>query len=303
MNILKTVGICFLFSGMIFFNYFCHHELVSDDGWKLVGSSFNFPEGPAWDMKETLYVSNCYGDWLAKIRNGQVDTLDVACDTTFRKTNGLCVEKDGSIFACDFESGLILKISPSGKASVLISGYQSEPFHRPNDLVLDQNGNLYFTDPKSYGKEKNDGRLFYFNMVSNDLSLAADSLAFPNGVGISPIDGKVYVCESAKNQISRFERTESGALKNKEIFIVLPGGDPDGIDFDVKGNMYVAHFGSGTVFIISPSGTILERIEAPGLKPTNLEFGDADLKTVYLTEVETNSLYKIRVKYPGFKSF
>jgi len=303
MNNFKTLGFCFLLSGMIFFNFSDDLGLVSDDGWKLVGSGFNFPEGPAWDANETLYCSNCYGGWIAKIQRGQTDTLITASDTTFQKTNGLAIGKDGNIIACDYGAGAILQISPSGKVSSLLSGYKGEPFHRPNDLVLDQNGNIYFTDPDSYGKEKTDGRLFFYNMISGDLTLAADSLAFPNGIAISPGDGKLYVCESAKNQVSRFERMGSGALKNKEKFIVLPGGDPDGIDFDVKGNLYVAHFGMGAVYIIAPDGKILEQIAAPGLKPTNVEFGDADLKTLYLTEVETSSLYKIRVKYPGFKSF
>lgn len=303
MTALKIYGIYFLLLEALFFNYSCNQALVSDSGWQLVGSGFNFPEGPAWDGKETLYVSNCYGGWIARISNGKVDTLALASDTTFQKTNGLAVGKDGAIFACEYGSGAILQISPSGKVGNLVSGYNGEPFHRPNDLELDQKGNFFFTDPNSYGIEKNDGRIFYYNMSTTDLILAADSLAFPNGIAISPIDGKLYVCESANNQIIRFKRAEPGILKNKEIFIVLPGGDPDGIDFDVKGNLYVAHFGGGAVYIVSPKGQILEQIKTPGIKPTNLEFGDTDLKTLYLSEVETNSLYKIRVKYPGFKSF
>jgi gluconolactonase len=302
MNALKIYGIYFTLLGAIFFNYSCNQALVSDSGWQLVGSGLSFPEGPAWDGKKTLYVSNCYGGWIAEISNGQIDTLVLASDTTFQKTNGLAIGKDGNIFACEYGSGTILQISQWGKVSTFVSGYRGKPFHRPNDLVIDQKGNIYFTDPDSYGIEKNDGRIFYYNMRTSDLILAADSLAFPNGVGISPIDGKLYVCESAKNQISRFDITEQGILKNKEKFIVLPGGDPDGIDFDVKGNLYVSHFGGGAVYIISPNGQILEQIKTPGIKPTNLEFGDTDLKTLYLTEVETNSLYKIRVKYPGFKS-
>lgn len=298
---LKKLWIYFFFAGIIACNSSCHQPLVDKAGWELVGSGFNFPEGPAWDANGTLYVSNCYGGWLAKIQNGQVDTFAVSSDMTFQKTNGLTIGKDGNIIACDFGAGAILKISPSGKASVLISSYKGEPFHRPNDLEFDEKGNFYFTDPNSYGKEKTDGRLFYFDMISSDLILAADSLAFPNGVAISPIDGKLYVCESAKNQIIRFDRAEPGLLSNKAVFISLPGGDPDGIDFDVKGNLYVAHFGGGAVYIISPSGKIMTRIETPGKKPTNLEFGDVDLKTLYLTEVETSSLYRIRVKYSGCK--
>lgn len=299
----KRLLIYVLLLAIIVSIFSCHQRLVDKTEWKLVGTGFNFPEGPAWDAKGTLYVSNCYGNWITKLQNNTMDTLITASDTTFHRTNGLVVGKDGIIFACDFGAGAILKINPSGKVSVLVSAYQGEPFHRPNDLVMDQQGNLYFTDPNSYSKEKNDGRLYFYDMISNNLTLAADSLAFPNGIAISPIDGKLYVCESAKNQITHFERTAPGILKNKQMFIVLPGGDPDGIDFDVKGNMYVAHFGNGTVYIIAPNGKILEQIKTPGLKPTNLEFGDSDFKTLYLTEVETNSLYKIRTNYPGSKSF
>ena len=35
----------------------------------------------------------------------------------------------------------------------------------------------------------------------------ADSLAFPNGINIPPLDGKLYVCQSAKQKIVRFDIT------------------------------------------------------------------------------------------------
>ena len=83
MNTLKILGICFLLSEMILINYSCNQELVSDDGWKLIGWGFNFPEGPAWDGKETLYLSNCYGDWITRMYNDQMDTLVTSSDITF----------------------------------------------------------------------------------------------------------------------------------------------------------------------------------------------------------------------------
>ena len=126
-----------------------------------------------------------------------------------------------------------------------------------------------------------------------------DSLAFPNGINISPIDGKLYVCESVFNRILRYDIIKDNRLSKKEVFAVLPGGDPDGIEFDVEGNLYAAHFGGKAVYIFSPDGRLIQIIETPGSKPTNLEFGDEDYKTLYLTEVETNALYKIRTKYSG----
>jgi gluconolactonase len=278
----------------------CNNSIFIDSEWQLVSSGFEFPEGPTWDSNGTLYVSNCYGNWIAKITENKIDTLVYKSDSTFQNTNGLYVA-DNSIFACDFGLGKILKISANGDVTELISGYDGVKFNRPNDLIVLNNGNIYFTDPKSYGKNKLDGRLFFYNSSEAKLYLAEDSLAFPNGIAISPIDKKLYVCESAKNQIVRFVIDENGYPYKKQKFVELPDGDPDGMDFDVEGNMYVAHFGTGTVFVISPNTTIIEKIKTPGLKPSNLEFGGDDLKTLYLTEDETNSVYKIRVRIPGYK--
>jgi len=278
----------------------CNQTIFVEKEWQLVGSGFVFPEGPTWHSDGILYVSNCYGNWIAKITKDKIDTLVFKSDSTFQNTNGLYVSAN-FIYACDFGLGRILKLSQTGKVTEVISGFVGEKFNRPNDLIVLNNGNIYFTDPKSYSKDKLDGRLFFYNAGESKLYLAEDSLAFPNGIAISPLEKNLYVCESAKNQIVRFKIDENGIPYNKQKFIALPGGDPDGLDFDVEGNLYVAHFGTGTIFVISPKATIIEKIKAPGLKPSNLEFGGDDLKTLYLTEDETNSVYKISVNIAGYK--
>ncbi len=278
----------------------CKRLPIQNEQWTLVGSGFQFPEGPAWDSQGRLYVSNCNGNWIAKIEDAVIDTFLLASDSTFGKTNGLAVTKDGTILACDFGIGAILEISSAGEVNVLIPGYEGQVFNRPNDIIVTDAGEIYFTDPKSYGAKKTDGRLFHYDPAAEELQLVADSLAFPNGLGISPADHKLYVCESAKNHILRFDINDNGALTNKEIFIQLPGGDPDGIEFDIQGNLYVAHFGSGNVFVISTNGEIIQQLKVPGVKPSNIEFGDTDLRTLFLTEDETHSVYKIRVRFPGY---
>lgn len=55
-------------------------------------------------------------------------------------------------------------------------------------------------------------------------------------------------------------------------------------------------------FIFFTCRKTITKIVTPGAKPTNLEFGDDDYQTLYLTEVETNSIYKIRTKYKGKQS-
>jgi gluconolactonase len=93
---------------------------------------------------------------------------------------------------------------------------------------------------------------------------------------------------------------DNGTLSDPRRFVHMPGGDPDGIAFDKQGNLYVAHFGGGAVYQFNPQGKLLRKIPMPGAKPTNLAFGGDELKTLYITEVETQSIYALDVDVPGF---
>jgi len=285
-----------------FFVLSCGHKLLDTTDWQLVASGFSFPEGPAWDGRSALYVSNCNSDWIARIENGEVARFLTASERTFGKTNGMIVSKTGDLYACDFGQGAILKIALSGEVQVVTSGFQGVRFNRPNDINFDRSGNLYFTDPKSYQAAQPAGRVFYHDFTADTTWLVAENMDFPNGLAMSPREEKLFVCESGKSRIVHFDVVGPGQLANMQVFIELPGGDPDGLEFDAEGNLWVAHFGSGTVFVISPNGEILHRIKTPGKKPSNLEFGDADGRTLYLTEDETNSVYTLRVCVTGCRT-
>lgn len=262
--------------------------------WKIEFDGLDFPEGPAFDTNGNLYLSNCYGGWIAKYDGNKIDTFLIKSDAfpSIDKTNGLVIVDD-HIYACDYGIGAILKISMAGRIDIISDGFNGEKFNRPNDIIFDGEEHIFFTDPKGYGKDVLDGRIFSLNIKTNELKMIADNLAFPNGIYISPLDNKLYVCESAKECIVRFEMNEENRLFNKEHFITLPGGDPDGIEFDNDGNLYVSHFGGQAVYIISPIGEIIHKLHTPGKKPTNLEFKDTDRKFLFLTEAETNSVYSI----------
>ncbi|HEX9975030.1 MAG TPA: SMP-30/gluconolactonase/LRE family protein [bacterium] len=280
-------------------------ELNAYSVFEKVASELNFPEGPAWDGHGTLYVSNCYGNWITKINNEGPGIFLTASEDpfTFQKTNGLTVFRDGSLFACDFGRGMILRISRDGTTQIYADGYEGRRFNRPNDLAFDADGNLYFSDPNAYRAENPDGAIYRVAAITRKVSRVADSLAFPNGLAFSNDAKFLYVAESAFQRIVRFRVLPGGSLAEKKVFVVLPGGDPDGMNFDRKGNLYVAHFGGGAVYVIAPDGKIIKKLLTPGKKPSNVEFGDSDLRTLFVTEVETNAVYKIHVKIPGLPLF
>jgi gluconolactonase len=264
----------------------------------------HFPEGPAWDGNGSLYVSSCYGGYITKITGEEsLKFVDSSNTANLKQTNGLTVYKDGNIYACDYGLGAILKINLNGESEVFIDGFEGKRFNRPNDLAFDAAGNLYITDPKSYGKDKLDGRVFRINIESKEVTLIEDSLAFPNGIAFSLDGKKLFVCESAKNRILVYDINEDGSISNKNVFAELPGGDPDGLALDSQGNLYAAHFGGGAIFIFSPDRKLINKITTPGLKPSNVEFGGDDMKTLFITEDETNSVYALWVEIPGAKLF
>jgi gluconolactonase len=279
----------------------------SNENYELnkITSGLNFPEGPAWDGKSTLYVSNCNGSWITMVSGNQVDTLvdTPSAPVSFKQTNGLTVYQDGTIYACDFGLGAILTFDSSGECKLFLDGYQGKKFNRPNDLAFDQKGNLYFTDPKSYDVNNRDGVIYAYFRAEKLLKPVYSGLGFPNGLAFSPDGQYLYVCESALSRVLKFPIQSDGNLGDFSVFVEIAGGDPDGIAFDTRGNLYVAHFGTGAVYVVSPDQQIIRKIDLPGKKVTNVEFGDADMRTLYITEVETNALYKIRVEIPGLKLF
>ncbi len=85
-------------------------------------------------------------------------------------------------------------------------------------------------------------------------------------------------------------------------FIQMSGsfGGPDGMALDEAENLVVAHVGMGSVWVFSRLGEPLYRIRAPaGLRTTNIAFGGAERKTLYITESETGSILTAKLDMPG----
>lgn len=299
---MKKAIIIFGIIVLTFVNFFAQEVL--EKNFIKVASNQQFPEGPAWDGKNSLFTSNCYGNWISRITETSLDTFVIKPTRPFNfgKTNGMTFDKFGNLIACDYSEGKIIKFFTNGNCTVLADGFEGGKFNRPNDLAFDEYGNLFFTDPKSYEKNILDGRIFMLGK-NGEIKLLWDSLAFPNGIAISNDGKELFICESAKNRILKFKLTKDRNILNPTVFAELPGGDPDGLAFDIEGNLYVAHFGGQAIFVISPTGKMLYKIPTPGKKPSNVEFGGKDMKTLFITEDETNCIYKTKMEIAGQKLF
>jgi gluconolactonase len=258
----------------------------------LFAKGFRFPEGPAFDRKGNLFVVNIDTGDISKISpEGQVKTFV----NTGGAPNGAKFHANGDLYVADRQKGIIA-ISPDGKIRVIVDHYQGKKFYGPNDLVFDSRGNLYFTDPHGSSAENPFGCVYRLS-TEGELACLASGLAFPNGVVLSRDEKFLFVANTRKNRILRYVLNPP---VRSYLFSQLSGGwGPDGMAFDVAGNLYVAHYGGGDVLVLNPKGELVERIPVGGNHPTNVAFGGPDRKTVYITEVETGSVYRFNTDQPG----
>jgi sugar lactone lactonase YvrE len=118
----------------------------------------------------------------------------------------------------------------------------------------------------------------------------------PNDL-VAKSDGWIYFTDPRSDRGGSQELDFSGVLEFNPVGC-------DGMKLDVKGNIYCATTSSHGIRVISPEGkhvgTILTLEDGVGIGPTNLAFGDADSKTLYITI--KRSLARIRLNVAGVRA-
>src|SRR6266496_3804304 len=131
------------------------------------------------------------------------------------------------------------------------------------------------------------------------LSLLEDSMGTANGIEVSPDEKTLYVNESVQRKVWAYDLSDSGTISNKRLLIEFPDFGMDGMRCDIDGNLHIARYGKGVVAKISPKGKLLKEIKINGTKPSNVTFGGADGRTVYVTLQDNGNIESFRVEVPG----
>lgn len=287
-------------------------EVVGEEvAFEKVATGFLFTEGPLWHSREQyLLFSDMPGDHLR--RWSERDGV-----TTFRKpcnqSNGLAWDLQGRLIACEHSSSSVTRTETDGRITTLASHWQGKELNSPNDVVVDRQGAIYFSDP-TYGRSEFYGRprpvQLEFRGVyrvmpdvsggdagAHRLSLLADDFGQPNGLCFS-LDGKrLFVNDTDRAHIRVFDLKPDGSVGGGEVWAETVGegdGAPDGMKLDSQGNIYCC--GPGGIHVFSPQAQCLGVIRVPEYT-ANFAWGDDDGCSLYITA--STSLYRIRTRIPG----
>jgi len=270
-------------------------------------------EGPVW-VNGYLYLSE-----IAKRANGQAGQEQPQGGRIIRfqpgktaevfltnvGTNGLALDSTGDLVAASHKEGGIVSFDLAAPSStpkkVYASMFDGKRFSSPNDVTIRNDGNLYFTDPSfQAGSVKQSAERAYRVAPGGAVSIIDAAPSPPNGIALSPDQNTLYVGGA---RLVAYPVSADGSLgAGKDFPDQAHGGallGTDGLGVDCAGNLYVAIYAQGTVVVVSPAGAKLGTITV-GNGVTNVAFGGADGKTLFITRMTPPSLYSVPSSIPGY---
>jgi len=170
--------------------------------------------------------------------------------------------------------------------STVYTAYQGKLLQEPNDLVVDEWGDLWFTDSGS-------GSVYSGRVDGSGLQRSIADAQGVNGIALSPDRRTLYIVANGK--LLAYGIVARGKLEQKNghaVARVLATLDPkisapDGMKTEANGDILIACTNDG-ILRYSSRGTLISQIRIPGVAIVNLAFGGKDGRTLYLADRATN---------------
>ena len=238
-----------------------------------------FCEGPRWHDGR-FWFSDFYAHEVCSVDlDGEVRT-EVRLDGEERPS-GLGWLPDGRLLVVAMIARTVLRREPDGSLVEHADLGDVATFHC-NDMLVDPDGRAYVgnfgfdldatlvsmgpeglfaamaTDPAPYTT------VLARVDLDGTVTVAADDLAFPNGVVLVDGGSTLVVAQSLGLELTAFDKGPDGSLTNRRTWAPLAGEErtvvPDGIDADDAGGIWVADAFAPEVVRVEEGGRITHRV-------------------------------------------
>lgn len=257
----------------------------------------SFLEGPVFDDAGNLYVSD--------IPFGRIFRIDAAGEWTQvaeydGEPNGMKFIDAHTLLVTDYKNGLMRVDVRTGHVTPHLQRRNTESFKGVNDLVLDAEGNIYFTDQGQSGLHDPSGRLYRLR-PNGQLDLLLSNVPSPNGVALSPDGRLLYLAVTRGNCIWRVPLLPDGSVaKVSQFFTSYGPSGPDGLAVDTQGRLLVANPGLGYVWVLNQRAEPVMVLRGPaGASTTNIAFGGSGRATLFVTDSTHGNVLNLVLDTPG----
>jgi sugar lactone lactonase YvrE len=188
---------------------------------------------------------------------------------------------DGRLLVVSGRQGLLLRRERDG------SLVTHADLHGPvgmgwNEIVVDGRGNIYI----------NGGSGIVLLTPDGSVRQVADSIAFPNGMAITPNNLTLIIAESYGKKLTSFDIAADGSLSNRRVWADLGDGVPDGICVDADGAVWYADVPNKRCVRVREGGEVLQTVTVDrGCFACML--GGEEKKTLFIIATEWRGMDKI----------
>jgi gluconolactonase len=265
---------------------------------ELVQEGFTFTEGPLGTADGGLYFTD--------IRVNRIHRLDPAGKITlaYEQTNGangLALTRAGDLLIAEGDGKRISRRGRDGRLVTLTEGAPGQPFLAPNDLIPDDKGGIYFTDPGPRPVVPGRPTFVYYLPRGAKQPLVIDgTIARPNGLTLTRNGKTLIVDDTIGVAVFAYDVQPDGTVKHKRLFAdlhdIAPGQESgaDGLALDRAGRLYISTVTGVQVF--DAHGRYLGTLKFPR-QPANVAFAGSDKRTLYVTARE--GLYRLKMLAQG----
>jgi len=266
---------------------------------ELVRDNFENTEGPVGAPDGSLYFSDTNGNLTYHMDlAGKFEV--VRRDTT--RANGIAFTRNGEMVWADGDGPRLSIGKPGGPVTQLTDGFiDGRKFIQPNDLIADDKGGIYFTDPGP--RPVVSGRPTWVGYIPPGSKFAVildKEDPRPNGITLTP-DGKTLIVDNTiGNFVFAYDVQADGTVKNKRNYVQLhdiKAGEEsgaDGMGMDRDGRLYVTTVRGIQIF--DKTAKYLGTIKVPR-QPSNVAFAGPDKHVLYISARQ--GLYRIRLEAQG----
>jgi gluconolactonase len=272
---------------------------------ELLADGFETVEGPLPQLDDGLLFTNSRMNRVLRLApDGKLAVWFEGAGGA----NALTRTPEGDIVATMTESRMVAVLQPGQPPRPLVADFEGMQFNRPNDLIADSRGNIYFTDTASATPSGTTLPAAVYQITrKGKLVRIVQGLERPNGLALSPDERTLYIANTAGDGIVALALDRNGEARKARIFARLampppaPAGAPavtgsgaDGMAVDEKGRLYVATAVGVQVF--SEEGESLGIIALPK-QPQNLAFSGPNRHSLFV--VGRGSVYRIQMLTRG----
>jgi len=267
-------------------------------------------QGTRWGEGPVYFPAGRFLVW-SDIPNDRMLRWDEVTGTVgpFRQpsgyVNGNTIDRFGRLVSCEQGGRRVTRTEHDGSITVLADRWQGKRFNSPNDVVVRSDGSIWFTDPP-YGiigdyeghradPEIDGCHVYRIDPLTGEAQVVVDDFDRPNGLAFSPDERELYVADTNRSHIRRFDVIDDRKLSGGNIFADHDGaGSFDGIRFDDDGRLWAAV--GKSVHSYHPDGTLLGKLHLHE-SVSNLVFGGLKRNRIFVTAA--SSLYSMMLSIRG----